>query len=102
MLDRCLRILQINPGMDLQKLISGVCQQDFPPELLEKVQASKLNRQDQGYVRRVFLMSMGVLARAVMDALLQPERAGEVRREMEAQMDIIKNGCLRSRRTRSA
>lgn len=101
MLDRCIRMLQINPGIDLQKLMSGVCQQDFPPELLEKVQVSRLNRQDQGYVRRVFLMTMGVLARAIMDALLQPERAGEVRREMEAQMEIIKNGCLRSGGARS-
>ena len=40
-------------------------------------------------------MTLGVLGRSVMDALLQPERTAEIRLEMAAQMDIIKYGCLR-------
>ena len=94
-LDRCFRLLQINPGIDLQKLLGGLLQQEFPPELMEKIHLSSLVRQDTAYVRRVFLMTLGVLGRSVMDALLQPERTAEIRLEMAAQMDIIKYGCLR-------
>lgn len=95
MLDRCFRLLQINPGIDLQKLLSGLLQQEFPPELMEKIQLSSLVRQDPAYVRMVFLMTLGVLGRSIMDALLQPERTAEIRLEMAAQMDIIQYGCLR-------
>ena len=96
MLDRCFRLLQINPGIDLQKLLGALLQQqEFPPELMEKIHLSSLVRQDTAYVRRVFLMTLGVLGRSVMDALLQPERTAEIRLEMAAQMDIIKYGCLR-------
>lgn len=95
MLDRCFRLLQINPGVDLQKLLGGLLQQDFPPELMEKIQLSSLARQEPEYVRRVFLMTLGVLGRSIMDSLLHTERTQEIRREMEAQLDIIKYGCLR-------
>lgn len=95
MLDRCFRLLQINPGIDLQKLLGGLLQQDIPPELMEKIRLSSLVRQEPAYVRRVFLMTLGVLGRSIMDSLLQPERTGEIRQELEAQMDIIKYGCLR-------
>lgn len=94
MLDRCFRLLQINPGIDLQKLLGSLLQQDFPPELMEKIHLSSLIRQEPEYVRRVFLMTLGVLGRSIMDALLQPERTAEIRAEMASQMDIIKYGCL--------
>lgn len=99
MMDRCFRLLQVNPGIDLQKLMAGMLRQEFPPELLEKIHVSSLVRQDGEYVRRVFLMTLGVLGRAIMDALLEPERAGEIRRELEAQLEIIQYGCLRQRDT---
>ena len=98
-LDRCFRLLQINPGIDLQKLLGGLLQQEFPPELMEKIHLSSLTRQDTAYVRRVFLMTLGVLGRSIMDSLLQPERTVEIRLELEAQLDIIKYGCLRSSQT---
>ena len=99
MLERCFRLLQINPGIDLQKLLGGLLQQEFPPELMEKIHLSSLTRQDTAYVRRVFLMTLGVLGRSIMDSLLQPERTVEIRLELEAQLDIIKYGCLRSSQT---
>lgn len=95
MLERCFRLLQINPGVDLQRLMAGLLAQDVPPELMERIRVSSLARQDQAYVRRVFLMALGALGRTIMDALLQPERTGELRQELEAQLDIIKYGCLR-------
>ena len=94
MLERCFRLLQINPGIDLQKLLGVKLQQDLPPELLAHIRVSSLIRQDPEYVRRVFLLTLGVLGHAIMDALLQPERTAEFRRELEAQLEIIKYGCL--------
>ena len=94
MLDRCFQVLQVNPGIDLQKLMAGMLQTEFPPELMEKIHTSSLVRQDPVYVRRVFLMTLGALGRAIMDSLLQPERTAELRKELAAQIDIIKHGCL--------
>lgn len=99
LLDRCFRLLQINPGVDLQKLLAETLQKDIPPELLATIHVSSLVRQDTEYVRRVFLMILGVLGRSIMDALIQPERAGEIRRELEAQLEIIQYGCLCERST---
>lgn len=98
LLDRCFRILQINPGIDLQMLLAKKLRQDIPPELLSRIRISSLVRQDPEYVRRVFLMALGALGRAIMDTLLQPEWGGELRGELEAQLEIIKHGCLRAGR----
>lgn len=94
-LDRCFRVLRVNPGIDLQKLLIGVLQQDFPPELMERIRLERMVRRDPAYVRRVFLMLLGVLGRCVMDALLQPERTEELRQELVEQLEIIQYGCLR-------
>ncbi|MCI8909735.1 MAG: TetR/AcrR family transcriptional regulator [Oscillibacter sp.] len=91
---RCFQVLQVNPGIDLQKLMAGMLQSEVPPELMEKIRVSSLARQDKAYVRRVFLMTLGVLGRSLMDTLLQPERMAEFRQEMEAQLEIIQYGCL--------
>ncbi len=96
MLDRCFRLLKINPGIDLQMLLSDKLQEEMPPELLEKIRVTSLARQDPEYVRTVFLMTLGVLGRSLMDFLLRPERTAEIRGELEAQLDIIKYGCLGS------
>lgn len=98
LMDRCFRVLQINPGIDLQKLMAAMLQSEFPRELIERIRVSSLLQQDQAYVRRVFLMTLGVLGRAIMDTLLQPERTAELRRELELQMEIIQHGCMRGGR----
>lgn len=95
-LDRCFRMLQINPGLDLQKLLTFKLQEEMPPELMEKIDLSGFRSQEPAYVRRVFLMTLGTLARAIMDALIQPERTNQVRKELEAQLEIIQYGCLRA------
>ena len=95
MLNRCFRVLQVNPGIDLQKLLSGVLQQEFPKELMERMRLERMARRDPAYVRRVFLIVLGVLGRCVMDTLIQPERSEELRQELVGQMEIIQYGCLR-------
>lgn len=94
LMDRCFRVLEINPGIDIQKLIGTMMQSDFPEELLDRIRISDLRQKDPAYVRRVFLMTLGTLGRAIMDMLLQPERDGEFRAELAAQLRIIAYGCL--------
>lgn len=95
MLDRCFQVLQVNPGIDLQKLLSGVLQQEFPRELMERMRLERMVCRDPAYVRRVFLIVLGVLGRCVMDTLIQPERSEELRQELVGQLEIIQYGCLR-------
>lgn len=94
-LDRCLRLFQVNPGIDLRRLVTGRLDQDLPPELLEKINVSKLRGQDPAFVRRVVLITLSMLGGALMDSFLCPERSGEYRRELEAQLELIKYGSLK-------
>ena len=96
LLDRCLRILRINPGLDLKRLVAGRLEQDMPPELAEKLNVESLRSQDPAFVRRVFLLSISVLGGALMDSFLRPERCGDYRRELELQLEIIRWGSLRA------
>ena len=93
-LDRCLRLFQVNPGIDLRRLIAGRLDQDPPPELLEKIDVSRLRGQDPAFVRRVVLIILSMLGGALMDSFLCPERSGEYRRELQAQLELIKYGSL--------
>lgn len=102
MLNRCFQLLQVNPGIDLQKLLSSKLRQDIPQELWAEIDTSRMIRQDRTYVRRVFLMALGVLGRTIMDTLLEPEQIHAFRRELEENLEIIKYGSLRSERAAPA
>lgn len=102
MLNRCFQLLQVNPGIDLQKLLSSRLRQDIPQELWAEIDTSRMIRQDRTYVRRVFLMALGVLGRTIMDTLLEPEQIHAFRRELEENLEIIKYGSLRSERAAPA
>ena len=93
-LDRCLRLFQVNPGIDLRRLIAGRLDQDPPPELLEKIDVSRLRGQDPSFVRRVVLIILSMLGGGLMYSFLCPERSGEYRRELQAQLELIKYGSL--------
>ena len=96
LLDRCLGILQINPGLDLKRLVAGRLGQDIPPELAEKLDISRLRSQDPIFVRRIFLMSIASLGGTLVDCFLRPDRIEDCRQELEAQLEIIQYGSLRA------
>lgn len=96
MLNRCLGILQINPGLDLKRLIAGRLEQRIPPELMEKIDVSRLQSQDPVFVRRVFLMCITALGGTLVDCFLRPDRTESCLRELEAQLEIIQHGSLRA------
>ena len=96
LLDRCLQILQINPGLDLKRLIAGRLGQDMPSELIESLDVSRLKSQNPLFVRRVFMMCITILGGALVDSFLRPDRVEANRRELEAQLDIIQYGSVQA------
>lgn len=95
LLERFVRLLQVNAGLDLEKLASGLpCK---PLEaLLGQLDTSRLRRQDPEFARRVFSMATLNLGTAMMDSLTKPERNAEYRQELVERLEIIKYGSLRA------
>lgn len=93
-LDRFIRILRVNAGLDLEKLTSGLPCKPLE-ELLGQVDVSRLRRQDPEFARRVFSMATLNLGTAMMDSLTKPEGSAEYRRELVERLEIIKYGSLR-------
>lgn len=93
-LDRMIRLLRVNVGLDLEKLTSGLPGKPLE-ELLDRLDASRLRRQDPEFARRVFSMATLNLGTAMMDSLTKPERSTEYRQELVERLEIIKYGSLR-------
>lgn len=93
-LDRMIRLLRVNVGLDLEKLTSGLPGKPLE-ELLGRLDASRLRRQDPEFARRVFSMATLNLGTAMMDSLTKPERSAEYRQELVERLEIIKYGSLR-------
>lgn len=94
--DRFIRVLQLNPGMDLKHLIIGDPAVSAAP-LMEKIDLSTLRRTDDSFVRSTLLLSSMVMVPAVMESLARPERRAEHRRLLEEQLEIIRDGACRRR-----
>lgn len=93
-LDRMIRLLRVNVGLDLEKLTSGLPGKPLEV-LLDRLDASRLRRQDPEFARRVFSMATLNLGTAMMDSLTKPERSTEYRQELVERLEIIKYGSLR-------
>ena len=94
-LDRIIRILRVNVGLDLEKLTADLPGKPLE-ELLGQLDGSCLRRQDPEFVRRVFSMATLNLGNAIMDSLTKPERSAEYRQELLERLEIIKRGSLRA------
>ena len=80
--------------MDLKQLIIGDPDASAAP-LIGKIDLSMLRRKDPAFVRSTLLLTSVVVMPAVMDSLTCPERRTERRREMEEQLEIIRDGACR-------
>lgn len=95
LLQRFIRLLQVNAGLDLEKLAAGLPQKPLET-FLGQLDTSQLRRQDPEYARRVFSMATLNLGTAMMDSLTKPERSEEYRQELVERLEIIKCGSLRT------
>lgn len=96
MLDRCIHLVRLNAGMDMERAMSGQPEGERALEpLYAKLDSSVLRQQDRDFVQRTFAMATMLMGSAIMDTLRHPERDGENRQELEARLRIIKYGSLR-------
>ena len=93
--DRCIQVMRINPGMDMQKMLPEQSEAAWMSGVMQEVDTSALRRQDETFVWQVFLLAMLALCRAVMDTLTHPEREEDFHRQLEGQLDIIRRGSVR-------
>ncbi|MDD3346559.1 TetR/AcrR family transcriptional regulator [Oscillibacter sp.] len=94
MLERCIQIMRINPGMDVRKLMPHM-----PASvLLEKVQTeldlTAFRRRDPEFIWQVFNLTLLALGSSLMDSLVCPEREAEYRQRLLSHLEIIQHGAL--------
>jgi len=94
-LNRCVKFIRNNQGLDIQKLIPTRPGQRLMDGLWDVMDLSGLREPCQEYARAVFSLLMAALGSAFMDALLCPEDWRLYREELAAKIGIIKHGSLR-------
>lgn len=94
-MNRFVRIMRINPGFDLRKLIAEKPEQVLMEDLAVHMDTSMLRRQDTFFVRHVFSLAVMALCSAIMDSLICPEHADTYQQELQARLEIIQDGSLK-------
>jgi len=94
-LNRCVKFIRNNQGLDIQKLIPTRPGQRLMDGLWDVMDLSGLREPGQTYARAVFSLLMAALGSAFMDAMLCPEDWRLCREELAAKIEIIKYGSLR-------
>ena len=100
--DRLIRVMEINPRIDMESFFRGNPETFFAANFLQDVNLSSLRRGDDWFVRRVFCLVSVSLAGAILDTLVHPERVAENRAELVETLDIIKWGSLKDSRKEDA
>ena len=94
--DRCIQLMRINPGMDIQKMMPERPAAELMEQTAAKMDLSRFRRTDTEFVWQVFVLALLALGSAIMDSLTHPEDAAEHRRRLSAQMEIIQWGSMRA------
>ena len=95
MMERCVRFVRNNRGVDLQKLLPTRPGQRLLDGLGDRMDLSGLRDPTPEYGRVVFGLLMAALGSACMDAMLCPENRELCREELAAKLEIVKHGSLR-------
>jgi len=93
-LNRCVKFIRNNQGVDIQKLIPTRPGQRLLDGLWDLMDLSGLRKPGREYGGIVFSLLMAALGSAFMDTLLHPEDRALYREELAAKLEIVKNGCL--------
>ena len=93
--ERCLRLLQLNPGLPMQLMMEESRENPILAGVRDLLDVSMLVRQDEEYLRQLFYMTLIMLAVAVGDQLVAPEKVEQHRAALHLQLEIIKNGSLK-------
>jgi len=93
-MERCMTLLRLNQGMDLQKLLPTRPGQRLLDGLWDLMDLSGLREPGQEYGRLVFSLLMAALGSAFMDTLLRPEDKAVYREELARKLEIIRRGSV--------
>ena len=91
-LEHLLQFLRMNPGFDMQKIVS------VPPACplfvgcWPDIDTERLRRSDREYAFEVFSLCLMVLVHAVVESIIHPETAEECRRGLISRLEIIRLG----------
>ncbi len=94
MMERCMKFIRNNQGVDIQKFLPTRPGQRLLDGLWDLIDLSVLRRPNQEYGRIVFCLLMAALGSACMDAMLCPGERRQYREELEAKLEIVKYGSL--------
>lgn len=93
-LDRCIRVFQINAGMDFQNFLPTEAEL-LDETALERIDCSRLRSGDAAYVGAVGSLLVAALAVAVMKTLQDPEEWERQRADLQTRVEIVRYGSLR-------
>ncbi len=93
-LSQCIRIFQVNAGMDFQNFLPT--ELDLMDEAaLGRMDRSRLRSGDAGYVGAVSSLLVAALAVAIMKTLQDPAEWERQRRDLQTRVEIVRHGSLR-------
>ena len=94
MMDRCIRFLRNNPGLDLQKIMPGRPSCLVLQNLWDELDLSGFRQKDPEYVCQIFGLALMVLGGVLMDSIFWPGHREECRRELILRLEILQHGCM--------
>ena len=92
-MERCMKFMRNNQGVDIQKLLPTRPGQRLLDGLWDVIDLSSLREPTQEYGRIVFCLLMAALGSAFMDAMLCPEDRASFREELAAKLEIVRHGA---------
>ena len=95
-MSRCVKFLQLNKGIDIQKMLPTRPGCRLMDGLMDQMDLSSLRRPDPEYGRTVFSLLMAALGSAFMDTMLCPEDQRLHREELAAKLEIVRRGSQKS------
>lgn len=91
-LERFMRFLRINPGLDSQKILGDRGKCILLETIWPDMDRSRLRSGEKDFVAQVLALSLGSLAGAVVDSALHFERSEAIRKELALRLDIVRRG----------
>lgn len=94
LVDRWIRLLKLNQGMEIHKIIPCSRDENIVDDFWTLVATDRFRQKDRAYVKLVFSLTGMALGNAVMETLSDPEHQELFRQDLEQRLEIVRRGCL--------
>lgn len=92
---RCMKLLQMNPGMELQNSVFrhvGDVLDSFP--FRQQIDISRMRAQDDTFIKHVFTLVVKITAATAAEVLTGAVEREKARQAMSIDLDILQYGCI--------